>query len=114
MSTRRSFWIQHPGRISSKVMGSRSMFSKPLAADSLRDRGATVAATGWIASREDADAAMDAADAAHGPFDVVVHALVQREALVPTPFLDLDEPAWERVAEDPISATLFVLQAAYD
>ena len=79
----------------------------------LEDRGATVAVTGALRSREEADAALDAAIAEHGPIDVVVHAVVELESLVPTPFLDLDEQVWERVAEDPISATLFSLQAAY-
>src|SRR5947208_13666112 len=54
-------------------------------ADGLRDRGATVAVTGSIASREDADAAIGAAAAAHGAIDVVVHAMVEPAALVPTP-----------------------------
>src|SRR3954452_4678893 len=80
----------------------------------LGDRGATVAVTGAIASRSDADAALDKAIAEHGPIDIVVHALVEQASLVPTPFLDLDEPGWERIAEDPISATLFSLQAAYE
>src|SRR5437868_5667953 len=66
-------------------------------------RGAVVAVTGTLRSREGADAAMDAAIAGHGPLDVVVHAAVEPESLVPTPFLEFDEPAWERVAEDPIS-----------
>jgi NAD(P)-dependent dehydrogenase (short-subunit alcohol dehydrogenase family) len=80
----------------------------------LEDRGATVAVVGGVESREAVGAAMDAAIAEHGPIDIVVHALVEQQSLVPTPFLELDEPSWERLAEDPITATLFSLQAAYD
>jgi NAD(P)-dependent dehydrogenase (short-subunit alcohol dehydrogenase family) len=80
----------------------------------LEDRGATVAAVGAVESREAVGAAMDAAIAEFGPLDIVVHALVEQRSLVPTPFLDLDEPAWERLAEDPLTATLFSLQAAYE
>jgi hypothetical protein len=35
MSASRSFWIQQPGRISSKVVGVTSRSSNPTAADSL-------------------------------------------------------------------------------
>src|SRR5256885_14622198 len=63
------------------VVGGETVVGQQIA-DGLRDRGATVATTGTIASREDADAALDAAVAAHGRIDVVVHALVEPAALV--------------------------------
>jgi NAD(P)-dependent dehydrogenase (short-subunit alcohol dehydrogenase family) len=94
------------------VVGGDSGIGKEVAGG-LADHGAAVAVTGPIGSLADAEAAMDAATAEHGPIDVVVHALVEQASLVPTPFLEFDEPAWEQRAEDPITWTLFSLQAAY-
>ena len=81
----------------------------------LRDAGATVAVTdGPIISREQAGSAFAEAVEATGPFDAVVHALVEPEALVAAPLAETDEKSWVARSEVVVRTALWCCQAAHE
>ena len=76
----------------------------------LGDLGAAVSTVdGPITSRADAQAAFTA----KGPVDAVVHALIDPDALVSTPFADTEEASWERRCEAVLGTALWCCQAAF-
>jgi 3-oxoacyl-[acyl-carrier protein] reductase len=78
----------------------------------LDDAGATAAAAdGPIASRDDARRAIAAAG---GPFDAIVYALVDPDALVAAPLADMGEPTWETRCDAVLRTALWCTQAAHD
>jgi len=76
----------------------------------LGDLGAAVSTVdGPITSPADAQAAF----AAKAHVDAAVHALVDPDALVPTPFADTDEASWDRRCEALLRTALWCCQAAF-
>jgi NAD(P)-dependent dehydrogenase (short-subunit alcohol dehydrogenase family) len=79
----------------------------------LRAGRAATSATADLATRDQARAAFAAADAL-GSTDLIVHAIVDPDALRATPLADVDAATWDRRAEAPLRVALACAQAAFD
>lgn len=81
----------------------------------LREAGAGVSQVddAQLATRDSVQAAFDAAAAAHGPVDAVLHAAMPAVAFEQIELVDCDDARWAAVWEGTMRATLFVLQAAH-